>query len=130
MIHLLKLRKIAVSTIVGVGALINLSACSGDNNQDSDIEVVVLEPGQKACEFTTQGCPVTPPPPPPTPEPTPEEVIELTEQPATEGSNLFIRQGDVFQNVAGFEFCCGKFGTYEAHEFPFVFHCSYFKELP
>jgi sucrose-6-phosphate hydrolase SacC (GH32 family) len=119
MIHLLKLRKIAISTIIGVGALVNLSACSGDNNQDSDIEVVVLEPGQKACELTTQGCPVTPPPPTPTPTPTPTPgpVIDITDQPATEGNSLFIRQGDAFQNIAGFEFCCGKFGTYEAHEF-------------
>lgn len=44
-------------------------------------------------------------------------MIEITEQPATEGTGLFIRQGDVLQNVAGFEFCCGKFGTYEIHEF-------------
>ena len=119
MIYLLKLKKIAISTIVGVGVLVNLSACSEDNNQDSDINVIVLEEGQKACEVTSQGCPPPPPPPPPPePEPdTPGPVIEITEQPATEGDSLFIRQDDVLQNVAGFEFCCGKFGTYEIHEF-------------
>ncbi|MFT4787472.1 MAG: hypothetical protein ACI95X_000274, partial [Paraglaciecola sp.] len=119
MICLLKLKKIAISTIVGVGVLVNLSACSEDNNQDSDINVIVLEEGQKACEVTSQGCP-PPPPPEPTPEPeldAPGPVIEITEQPATEGGSLFIRQDDVFQNVAGFEFCCGNFVTYEAHEF-------------
>ena len=122
--HILKLRKIAISTMIGVGALVNLSACSGDNKQDTDIEVVVLEVGQDACELTSQGCPVVTPPTttpptttPPTTTPPTGPVIEITDQPATEGNSLFVRQGDVFQNIAGFEFCCGKFGTYEAHEF-------------
>ena len=120
MMHVLKLRKIAISTMIGIGALVNLSACSGDNKQDSDIEVVVLEVGQNACELTTQGCPVSPPPvitPEPEPTPTPGPVIEITDQPAIEGNSLFIRQADIFQNVAGFELCCGKFGTYAVHEF-------------
>jgi len=43
--------------------------------------------------------------------------VVLTTEPATEGSSLFVRADDPSQNIAGFEFCCGKYDTYQKHGF-------------
>ncbi|WP_440905562.1 hypothetical protein ACMZOO_04350 [Catenovulum sp. SX2] len=41
----------------------------------------------------------------------------LTSSPESAGMSAFVRQADLNQNIAGFEFCCGKFNTYQAHSF-------------
>jgi sucrose-6-phosphate hydrolase SacC (GH32 family) len=43
--------------------------------------------------------------------------IILTPDPANEGRGLFVNAEDPAQNIAGFEFCCGGYGTYPAHGF-------------
>lgn len=42
--------------------------------------------------------------------------LVFTETPETEGFSLFTRPGSD-QNIAGFEFCCGGFNTYQEHSF-------------
>lgn len=41
----------------------------------------------------------------------------IASDPATTGSSLFSRLTDPNQNIAGFEFCCGKYDTYQNHGF-------------
>jgi len=41
----------------------------------------------------------------------------ITASPSTAGSSLFKRAADLSQNVAGFEFCCGQYDTYQEHSF-------------
>lgn len=41
----------------------------------------------------------------------------IATEPATAGSSLFHRLTDQNQNIAGFEFCCGKYDTYQNHGF-------------
>lgn len=41
----------------------------------------------------------------------------ITQNPETEGESLFLRSANPSQNVAGFEFCCGQYDTYQEHEF-------------
>ncbi|NHN36340.1 hypothetical protein G8764_03440 [Pseudomaricurvus alcaniphilus] len=43
--------------------------------------------------------------------------VQLTTQPETEGYSLFTRAAYPEQNIAGFEFCCGGFDTYQEHGF-------------
>ncbi|WP_016957559.1 hypothetical protein [Catenovulum agarivorans] len=42
---------------------------------------------------------------------------QLTQQPETEGSALFTNSNTPTQNIAGFEFCCGQYNTYQEHSF-------------
>ncbi|WP_143870006.1 hypothetical protein [Catenovulum sediminis] len=41
----------------------------------------------------------------------------LTQQPETEGFSLFHNINMPTQNIAGFEFCCGQYNTYQEHTF-------------
>lgn len=41
----------------------------------------------------------------------------VTPTPALEGQPLFVRDADTSQNIAGFEFCCGQYDTYQNHGF-------------
>ncbi|ROQ20955.1 sucrose-6-phosphate hydrolase SacC (GH32 family) [Marinimicrobium koreense] len=45
-----------------------------------------------------------------------EVELVFTDAPETEGFSLFSRPGSE-QNIAGFEFCCGGFDTYQEHSF-------------
>ncbi|MCW8994834.1 MAG: hypothetical protein OQK77_03365 [Psychromonas sp.] len=43
--------------------------------------------------------------------------VRITSTPAQEGFPLFIRGEAPEQNIAGFEFCCGQYDTYQEHGF-------------
>ncbi|WP_016957558.1 hypothetical protein [Catenovulum agarivorans] len=43
--------------------------------------------------------------------------VPITENPEQSGYNLFIRPSAPWQNIAGFEFCCGGFNSYQQHGF-------------
>lgn len=45
------------------------------------------------------------------------KTIKKTTAPASTGQAAFSRVSDTEQNIAGFEFCCGKFNTYANHDF-------------
>lgn len=42
---------------------------------------------------------------------------QLAANPLTAGKSAFTRQAEPGQHIAGFEFCCGQFNTYQQHEF-------------
>ncbi|WAJ71995.1 hypothetical protein [Catenovulum adriaticum] len=43
--------------------------------------------------------------------------IPITENPEQSGTNLFFRPAEPWQNISGFEFCCGGFDSYQKHGF-------------
>ncbi|MBB1339428.1 hypothetical protein [Pseudoalteromonas sp. SR44-2] len=45
------------------------------------------------------------------------KAIQTTTAPASTGQTAFSRVSNAEQNIAGFEFCCGKFNTYANHDF-------------
>ncbi|MDZ4079719.1 MULTISPECIES: glycoside hydrolase family 32 protein [Hydrocarboniphaga] len=51
------------------------------------------------------------------PEEPGESDVPITDVPATEGQSLFVRSSDPGQNIAGFEFCCAQYDTYQEHGF-------------
>ncbi|NHN36341.1 hypothetical protein G8764_03445 [Pseudomaricurvus alcaniphilus] len=94
------------SLVVACSSTVLLTACGGDgakngsntlldSNEDGRV-VVVLQDDPNDVELGP---------------------VIISNDPATEGAGLFVRQSDPDQHIAGFEFCCGKFDTYQNHEF-------------
>ncbi|WP_016957554.1 hypothetical protein [Catenovulum agarivorans] len=124
MLNKFKLNKIVQQCTLLSGVAI-LSACGtgtadpGDKSVNNDnVEVVILQEGQTADDILNPGG---------------DNNggddgddggdggngsdIVLTDTPETEGASLFVRANDANQNIAGFEFCCGGYDTYQEHEF-------------
>ncbi len=43
--------------------------------------------------------------------------VAITPNPEQSGQSLFMRQSASWQNIAGFEFCCGGYDTFQEHDF-------------
>lgn len=88
---------------------LSLMGCDGDAKPvpDSGVGLIVLEEGQTADDVLNPG----------SGDDGEDSDITLSDNPATEGVSLFQRPGVPEQKVAGFEFCCGGFDTYQEHGF-------------
>ncbi|MCU4677022.1 hypothetical protein N7931_15415 [Catenovulum sp. 2E275] len=119
MLNRFKLNKIMLQCAL-LSSVSLLTACgsgvadpAGKSNYNKDVEIIVLEEGQTLDDVLN----------PDTGNNGNEDndnnsgEVELTADPANEGSSLFVRAEDPNQNLAGFEFCCGGFDTYQAHGF-------------
>lgn len=84
-----------------------LSGCTFFDPDGADVEENLLENPEYA------GLPPTEP----DPEPDAGEDVPISTSPESEGEPLFVRNADPGQNIAGFEFCCGQYDTYQEHEF-------------
>lgn len=89
-----------------------LSGCGGSSKSvpDSDVGLIILEPGQSIDDIINPGGGSDD-------GDNDNSDIVLSETPATEGSSLFQRTDMPEQHIAGFEFCCGGYDTYQEHGF-------------
>ncbi len=108
MIHCALLTSVSVLTACGTGS----ADPKGKSNYNKEVEVIVLEEGQTVDDVLNPNDGGEEPD-----DGGDDTQVELTTDPANEGASLFIRSEDPNQNIAGFEFCCGGFDTYQEHGF-------------
>lgn len=91
-----------------------LTGCGGSSTSTpkSDVKLIVLQDGQSWQDVVSSRSTASS-----SSASSQDSSVALTSDPANEGNRLFVRQADTNQNIAGFEFCCGKYDTYQKHEF-------------
>jgi sucrose-6-phosphate hydrolase SacC (GH32 family) len=92
-----------------------LTGCGGDSTSapKSNVKLIVLEEGQSWQDVVSSRSSASNS----SSTSSLDSGLVLTTEPATEGNRLFVRKADTNQNISGFEFCCGKYDTYQKHEF-------------
>ncbi|ARU26693.1 hypothetical protein [Cellvibrio sp. PSBB006] len=109
-----------IGCFIGILPLVlTLSGCGSDDNpidKDSDVALIILEEGQTVDDVIASRSSSSTNSSGSSSSADTTDVI-ITDEPATEGKRLFVRSSDENQNIAGFEFCCGGYDTYQEHEF-------------
>lgn len=92
-----------------------LVGCGGSSEKTADdgVKVIVLQEGQSWHDVVSSSAATSSA----ASSDSSAGSVDLSTDPVNEGDPLFVRSSNTSQNIAGFEFCCAKYGTYEVHDF-------------